>query len=98
MGPVLTLSMLLAAAAVFALTMFWRIAPLFALRRERRTDRIGERLVLLLRFGLGQRRLLDREEFYPGVMHLLLFVAFLVVALRTVTLFGQTNQLRARLL
>ncbi|HET6411187.1 MAG TPA: (Fe-S)-binding protein [Anaeromyxobacter sp.] len=89
MGPVLTLSMLLAAAAVFALTMFWRLVPLFALRRERRTDRIGERLVLLLRFGLGQRRLLDREEFYPGVMHLLLFVAFLVVALRTVTLFGQ---------
>ena len=88
MNPVLTLSMLLVAAAVFAITLFRRIAPLFALRREGRTDRLLERLLVLLRFGLGQRRLLDREELWPGILHLVLFVAFLVVALRTVTLFG----------
>ncbi len=88
MSPVLTLAMLAAAAAVFAYTMTRRIAPLFALRRERRTDRVGERLALLLRFGLGQRRLVDPEERWPGLLHVAVFAAFLVVAIRTVTLFG----------
>ena len=88
MSPLLTLAMLAAAAAVFAFTMFRRIAPLLALRRETRTGRVRERLGLLLRFGLGQRRLVDPEELRPGLLHVAIFAAFLVVAIRTVTLFG----------
>ncbi len=89
MDPLLTLAMLLAAAAAFAWTMSRRVAPLLALRREVRTDRVRERLALLLRFGLGQRRLVDPGERRPGLLHVALFAAFLVVAVRTVTLFGQ---------
>jgi Fe-S oxidoreductase/nitrate reductase gamma subunit len=88
MSPALTLAMIAVAAAVFAFTMYRRIAPLFALRREERTDHVRERLALLLRFGLGQRRLVDPEELRPGLLHVLVFAAFLVVALRTITLFG----------
>jgi Fe-S oxidoreductase len=88
MNPALTLAMIAAAAAVFAFTMFRRLAPLRALRPETRTDRVRERLALLLRFGLGQRRLVDPEELRPGLLHVAIFAAFLVVAIRTITLFG----------
>ncbi|HTN52146.1 MAG TPA: (Fe-S)-binding protein [Anaeromyxobacter sp.] len=88
MSPALTLAMLVVAGAFFAFTMVRRLAPLLALRREDRTDRPRERLALLLRFGLGQARLVDPEERLPGILHVLLFGAFLVLALRTVTLFG----------
>jgi Fe-S oxidoreductase len=65
-----------------------RLVPLGALRREDRTDRPGERLLALLRFGFGQARMPDRGEAWPGLLHILLFAAFLVLALRTVTLVG----------
>ena len=58
------------------------------LRRVDRLDRPGERLTGLLRFGFGQRRMVDPEELQPGVMHVVIFAAFLVLAARTVTLFG----------
>lgn len=89
MSPALfTLLLLVVAGAVFTFTMVRRIAPLLALRREVRTDRVGERLRTLLRFGIGQKRLVDPEERGPGLMHAVIFAAFLVLALRTVTLFG----------
>jgi Fe-S oxidoreductase len=88
MNPALTALLLIVAAAVFAFTMTRRVAPLFALRRDDRLDRLGERLRALLRFGFGQKRLVDPEERRPGVMHVVIFAAFLVLAVRTVTLFG----------
>jgi Fe-S oxidoreductase/nitrate reductase gamma subunit len=88
MAPFLTALLLAAGAAFFAFTMTRRLAPLGALRRDVRTDRVGERVRALLTFGLGQRRLVDPEERGPGLLHVLIFVAFLVLALRTITLFG----------
>ncbi len=84
----ITTAMLLVAGAFFAFTMIRRVAPLFALRREARTDRPRERLAALFRFGLGQERLLDPEERGPGLLHAVVFSAFLVLALRTITVFG----------
>ncbi len=88
MNPALTALLLLVAAAVFAFTMTRRVVPLLALRRDVRTDRVGERVRALLRFGFGQKRLVDPEERRPGVLHVVIFFAFLVLAVRTVTLFG----------
>src|SRR6266511_3140912 len=88
MSPVLTAALLIVGLAVFAFTMLRRIAPLGALRREVRIDRMGERIRRLLAFGFGQKRLVDPEERVPGVLHVLIFAAFLVLALRTITLFG----------
>ena len=88
MSPALTAAMLVVAGAFFAFTMVRRVAPLFALRREDRTDHPRERLAALLRYGLGQERLLDPEERGPGLLHAIVFFAFLVLALRTLTMFG----------
>jgi Fe-S oxidoreductase len=88
MSPALTAAMLVAGLAFFAFTMVRRLAPLFAMRRENRVDRVGERVRALLRFGFGQRRLVDPEERTAGVLHVLIFVAFVVLALRTVSMFG----------
>jgi Fe-S oxidoreductase/nitrate reductase gamma subunit len=88
MSPVLTATLLLAGLGFFTFTMARRIAPLLALRRERRVDRPGERVRALLAFGFGQKRLVDPEERAAGVLHVLIFVAFLVLALRTITMFG----------
>jgi Fe-S oxidoreductase len=88
MAPIPTAAMLLAGLAFFAFTMVRRIAPLGALRRDLRTDRMGERIRGLVAFGFGQKRLVDPEERTPGVLHVTIFVAFLVLAIRTITLFG----------
>jgi len=88
MNPWLTALLLAAALGFFAFTMVRRLAPLWALRRENRLDRAGERLSALLRFGFGQARLPERGEVLPGLLHATIFAAFLVLALRTVTLFG----------
>jgi Fe-S oxidoreductase len=88
MSPALTAAMLAIALAFFAFTMTRRIAPLAALRRDRRTDRLGERIGTLIAFGFGQKRLVDPEERTAGLLHVLVFVAFVVLALRTITMFG----------
>jgi Fe-S oxidoreductase len=83
-----TAAMLVAGLAFFAFTMARRLAPLAALRKDVRWDRVGERVRTLLAFGFGQKRLPDRDERVPGVLHVLIFVAFIVLALRTITMFG----------
>jgi Fe-S oxidoreductase/nitrate reductase gamma subunit len=88
MNPALTAAMLAVAGVFFAFTMARRLVPLLALRKENRTDRAVERAEALVLFGLGQKRLVDREERGPGILHAAVFFAFLVLAARTITLFG----------
>ncbi|HZZ86426.1 MAG TPA: (Fe-S)-binding protein [Anaeromyxobacteraceae bacterium] len=88
MSPIATAALLLAGGAFFAFTMTRRFLPLLALRRENRLDRNEERLDSLLRFGFGQKRMVDPGEKRPGYLHVIIFAAFLVLAARTITLFG----------
>ncbi|MBI5545748.1 MAG: (Fe-S)-binding protein [Deltaproteobacteria bacterium] len=88
MGPLAITLLIVAAGAFFAFTMQHRLRLLAKLGKDDRFDRPGERLKALLRFGIGQSRLVDREERLPGVMHALIFASFLVLALRTITLFA----------
>lgn len=88
MNPWLTALLLLSAGGFFAFTMLRRLAPLWAFRRDDRLDHPGERVRALLRFGFGQSRLPTRGEVWPGLLHVLIFAAFLVLGARTVTLFG----------
>jgi len=85
---VFMLCLIVLALGIFGMTMSARIQILRRLAPEDRFEDAGERLKLLLRFGLGQKRLVDPEEFKPGLAHVLIFAAFMVLALRTVTLFG----------
>ena len=88
MSPIITGLLLAFALSVFGYTMSGRAGVLLALKKENRLDRIPFRVGQLLRFGLGQKRMVDPEEFTPGLMHIFIFSAFLVLAVRTVTLFA----------
>src|SRR5690606_12850255 len=85
---VFMLCLIVLGLGIFGMTMTSRMKILLGLAPEDRFDEVGVRLGRLLRFGLGQRRLVDPEEFKPGLAHVLIFAAFMVLAARTITLFG----------
>ncbi len=86
MNPIATFVLLALAGGFFAWTMRQRFGLLLKLRPEDRFDQPEARAEALFAFGFGQRRLLD--EPVAGLMHVLIFGAFLVVSLRTITMFG----------
>jgi Fe-S oxidoreductase len=88
MNPIAMSLLLLAAGAFFLWTMRRRLAPLLYGRADVRWDRIPERINALVKFGLGQKRLVDKGERGSGIAHVLVFAAFMVLAIRTVTLWG----------
>ena len=80
--------LLIIALGVFSWVMLGRMAILFRLRHEpERFQDLKERFFRFVRYGLGQKRLLDPEEFWMGLAHVMMFGAFVVLALRTLTLF-----------
>jgi Fe-S oxidoreductase len=87
MSPIFTSVLLASALGFFCVTMFWRLRVLTALKPQNRFDDAPARAEALVLFGLGQRRMVDPEELVPGLMHVLVFAAFLVLAVRTVMLF-----------
>ena len=87
MSPIFTSLLLAAGLIFFAVTMTRRLLLLAALKKEDRGDHPSVRAKRLLLFGLGQKRMVDPEERGPGVMHVLIFAAFMVLALRTIMLF-----------
>ena len=62
-------AVLVAGLALFTWSAVKRLRPLLALRRENRLDQPALRLSGLLRFGFGQKRLVDPEERTAGVLH-----------------------------
>jgi len=87
MSPAFTSLLLAAGLIFFGVTIYWRARVLLAMRPENRFDNGPARAEALVRYGLGQRRMVDPEERGPGVMHVLIFAAFVVLAARTIMLF-----------
>ena len=89
MNPILVSVFLFCGLSFFAVTMFGRLKGFRSLAGVpgNRMDRLGERVKALLQFGFGQKRMVDPEEFVPGLMHVLIFAAFLTVQARTLMLF-----------
>lgn len=89
MCPV-TMSILLPLGlALFTYTAFNRVGLLLSAQgKEKRLDRIPERIKTTIEYVFGQVRLLLRERKW-GLMHAFIFWGFLVVGLRTITLFGR---------
>lgn len=90
MGLLGTSLILAAGLFAFGYTMFGRVRAMAVLRGEpgNRLDQPLTRLGALLKFGFGQRRMLDKEERTPGTMHFFIFFAFMVLTVRTVMLFA----------
>lgn len=58
----------------FVALMWKRMLVLFKLRHEpTRFRELGERFRRLLKFGFGQKRMVDPEEFKPGLAHIMIF-------------------------
>ncbi|MFH1841740.1 MAG: heterodisulfide reductase-related iron-sulfur binding cluster [bacterium] len=87
MNPALMTVLLLSSLALFTNTIADRIWLLRAAEPERRTDNLWRRIKALLVVGFGQQRLLWERG--AGWMHVGIFAGFLVVSIRTVTLFGR---------
>ncbi|MGZ6081582.1 MAG: (Fe-S)-binding protein, partial [Myxococcaceae bacterium] len=88
MNPVIASLLVFVGLSVFVHVIYGRASVLLAMKGENRLDRLAERTRALLRFGLGQKRMVDPEERTPGLAHVLIFAAFVVLALRTVMLFA----------
>ncbi len=89
MYPVTMSILLVIGLAAFAYTAFNRIGLLLAAKgRDPRWDNIPGRIGTTIEYAFGQLRLLLRERKW-GLMHAFIFWGFLVVAIRTITLFGQ---------
>jgi Fe-S oxidoreductase len=83
-------AVLAVALAVFAYSIYTRIALLARLAPENRIDRIWERIGLLFRIGFGQSKLVARRrERSSGAMHFFIFWGFLILGLREIILFGE---------
>ncbi|RMG17867.1 MAG: (Fe-S)-binding protein [Deltaproteobacteria bacterium] len=90
MNPVVMGLLLLAALAFFGFTMQHRIRLLLAMRRnEVRWDRTSERAEGLVKFGLGQARMVQKPDTRAGLAHIFIFAGFMVVSIRTITLMAQ---------
>jgi Fe-S oxidoreductase len=88
MSFIATLLLVFAGLAAFVHTVYGRSAVLFAMKPAQRLDQPWRRFAALLRFGFGQKRMVDPEERVPGVMHVFIFAAFVVLLLRTLMLFA----------
>ena len=86
--PLLTAVLLVSAGAFFAFTMVRRLVPLLALRRETGSTARGAGRRARSASASARSGCVDPEELTAGLLHVVLFAAFLVLALRTITLFG----------
>ncbi|MFQ6019620.1 MAG: (Fe-S)-binding protein [Dehalococcoidia bacterium] len=77
---------LIAALAIFGRTMAGRFVPLLLARGENRFDNLVERIKGVQIFAFGQKKFLKGEQ-PAGIMHFLIFWGFMIIGLRTTTLF-----------
>ena len=88
MNPILMTVFLLAGFGLFAFSAHkrWKLM-LVAKAPERRTDRIGDRVGAVLKYAIGQTRMVR----YPlsGWAHILVFFGFLVLLLNSLILWGR---------
>ena len=83
MNPLITSLLVFVGVTLFVYIMYGRTAVLLAMKPENRLDHLGKRIRALVLFGLGQKRMVDPEERTPGWAHILIFVAFVVLTVRT---------------
>jgi Fe-S oxidoreductase len=85
----LVLTLLIAIAlGIFCHTIYRRALLLKASRAAARCDRLGERVRGVLIYAFGQKKFVSGEQ-PAGWMHFVIFWGFMIIAARTLTLFGQ---------
>ena len=89
LGFALFVAALLIAIGTFGHLMEERIALLLAARPSERLDRWGERLLGVLTYFVGQKRILAKGYRAAGIMHALIFWGFLAVAVNSIHFVGR---------
>jgi len=87
MGPVFMAVLLLAGWGIFAYSTYRRWNLMMVGADARPFDRVGERLGKVWTYALAQVRM--RRYKLAGIAHLVIFVGFLVLLLRTLILWGR---------
>jgi Fe-S oxidoreductase len=82
-------AVLLASVGMFVWLMWSRIAILAAVQPSDRLGNWGARIAGVLRYFVGQGRILDRKYRWVGLMHATIFWGFLAVAINTVHFIGR---------
>ena len=86
---ILSLIVLVGLIGAFVFGFWWRSRLWKVGETEKRTDNVGERIKSLLSVAILHRRILRSSEYYPGVMHFLLFWgAVLLIGGKLVRVFG----------
>lgn len=85
---VLLTLVIIGALGFFSYTLYRRFLLLQRARPENRLDHIGQRIRGVLVYAFGQKKFLSGEQ-PAGLMHFVIFWGFMIVAARTITLFGQ---------
>jgi len=89
LGKIIFTLMLAVSLGAFAYFMYRRIKVLTLARPLNRFDRPGERLMGVLVYFLGQKRILDPKHFGAGIMHAFIFWGFVAVSINTIHLVGR---------
>ena len=88
MYPIAVSVILVVALTIFAHTIYrWMKLFLSARADHERLQDIPGRIKFVFRHFLGQEKMM-KQDFWPGFMHALIFWGFLVIVIRTITLFG----------
>lgn len=87
--PIAMAVLLIPALLLFGYLMQIRLRLLLALRAENRFDHTSERAEAVMKFGLGQARMVQKPDRAAGVAHIFVFGGFMVLGLRELTLMGQ---------
>jgi len=89
MNPVLMGILLVITIGIFSLSMLHRIMPLVVMQAEIRWDHPYSRIILMIKYAIGQLRFFRRFELFHGLAHVLIFWGFLAVSINTVQLVGR---------
>ncbi len=81
---ILALLILLAGVGIFGYIMTRRVGPLVRANPDFRFDRIGTRVINVLKLWLAQYK--QPRYMLAGVLHILLFAGFLILSIRSISL------------
>ncbi len=87
-GFVIFLILLIISLTSFGYIIYRRLQVILNSQPQNRFDQLGKRLTVLLSIGFGQKRILSRSFWFAGILHVLIFWGFIVVAFNTITMIG----------
>ena len=90
MNPLLMALLIVVALTIFSRTMARKILLLKALEPAHRADHLKKRLMNVVIYAVGQKRLVGRAgERSSGIVHAFIFWGFCVLLIRSLTLYGE---------